>query len=136
MANMKEEQNIISKCGKGNPFKVPKEYFEDLTRNLMAQLSKKEETATEEEMLEPSITLWQRIKPLLYMAAMFIGMILCVRVVLGEKATDFAGTMESNIASEHSLMDFEQISDEELATMVEYTMMDNYTLYQYLSDAE
>lgn len=136
MANMKEEQNIISKCGKGNPFKVPQGYFEDFTRNLMAQLSEKEETATEEEMLEPSITLWQRIKPLLYMAAMFIGMILCVRVVLGEKATDFNSTMESSIASEHSLMDFEQISDEELATMVEYTMMDNYTLYQYLSDAE
>lgn len=136
MANMKEEQNIISKCGKGNPFKVPQGYFEDFTRNLMAQLSEKEETATEEEMLEPSITLWQQIKPLLYMAAMFIGMILCVRVVLGEKATDFNSTMESSIASEHSLMDFEQISDEELATMVEYTMMDNYTLYQYLSDAE
>jgi hypothetical protein len=136
MANMKEEQNIISKCGKGNPFKVPQGYFEDFTRNLMAQLSEKEETATEEEMLEPSITLWQRIKPLLYMAAMFIGMIFCVRVVLGEKATDFNSTMESSIASEHSLMDFEQISDEELATMVEYTMMDNYTLYQYLSDAE
>lgn len=136
MANMKEEQNIISKCGKGNPFKVPQGYFEDFTRNLMAQLSEKEETATEEEMLEPSITLWQRIKPLLYMAAMFIGMILCVRVVLGEKATDFNSTMECSIASEHSLMDFEQISDEELATMVEYTMMDNYTLYQYLSDAE
>ena len=136
MANMKEEQNIISKCGKGNPFKVPQGYFEDFTRNLMAQLSEKEETATEEEMLEPSITLWQQIKPLLYMAAMFIGMIFCVRVVLGEKATDFNSTMESSIASEHSLMDFEQISDEELATMVEYTMMDNYTLYQYLSDAE
>lgn len=134
MTNMKEEQDIIKKCGKGNPFTVPEGYFEDFTRNLMAQLPAKEEATATEELQEPRITPWQRIKPLLYMAAMFVGMIVCVRVVLGEHPT----TSEPNdiTASEFNLKNFEDISDQELATMVEYTMMDNYSLYQYLSEVD
>ncbi|MBQ4524744.1 MAG: hypothetical protein IJ467_05785 [Bacteroidaceae bacterium] len=131
---MKEEQEIIRKCGKGTPFKVPEGYFEDFTRNLMAQLPEK--GSLEEEQPEPSITPWQRIKPLLYLAAMFIGMIVCVRVVLGEQTTIIGDDMENATASEFVSRDFEQMTDEELCTMVEYTMMDNYTLYQYLSEVE
>lgn len=132
---MKEELDIIKKCGKGNPFTVPEGYFEDFTRNLMAELSKKEDEAAIKEDLAPQITLWQRIKPLLYMAAMFIGMIVCVRVVLGERPDAIAETDMSNVAtSEYDWANFEQMSDEDLAAMVEYTMMDNYTLYQYLSE--
>lgn len=134
MPNMKEEQEIIRKCGKGTPFKVPEGYFEDFTRNLMAQLPEK--TNLEEERPEPSITPWQRIKPLLYLAAMFIGMIVCVRAVLGEQTAIIGGDMENVTASEFTSIDFEQMTDEELCNMVEYTMMDNYTLYQYLSEVE
>lgn len=134
MPNMKEEQEIIRKCGKGTPFKVPEGYFEDFTRNLMAQLPEK--GSLEEEQPEPSITPWQRIKPLLYLAAMFIGMIVCVRVVLGEQTTIIGDDMENATASEFASIGFEQMTDEELCTMVEYTMMDNYTLYQYLSEVE
>lgn len=133
---MKEEQEIIRKCGKENPFKVPEGYFEDFTRNLMAQLPEKEEAMAEEELSELRITPWQRIKPLLYMAAMFIGVIVCVRVVLGEYPGTVADNMGNIAVSEYSLADFEQMSDEDLSRMVGYTMMDNYTLYQYLTDAE
>lgn len=133
---MKEEQEIIRKCGKENPFKVPEGYFEDFTRNLMAQLPEKEEAMAGEELPEVRITPWQRIKPLLYMAAMFIGMIVCVRVVLGEHPGVVADDMGNIVVSEYNLADFEQMSDEDLSRMVGYTMMDNYTLYQFLTDAE
>ena len=136
MVNMKEEQEIIKKCGKGNPFKVPEGYFEDFTRNMMAQLPAKEDAKNDEVQTEPSITPWQRIKPLLYLAAMFIGMIVCVRVVLGEQTAIIGDDMENATASEFASIGFEQMTDEELCTMVEYTMMDNYTLYQYLSEVE
>ena len=136
MVNMKEEQEIIKKCGKGNPFKVPEGYFEDFTRNMMAQLPAKEDAKNDEVQTEPRITPWQRIKPLLYLAAMFIGMIVCVRVVLGEQTAIIGDDMENATASEFASIGFEQMTDEELCTMVEYTMMDNYTLYQYLSEVE
>ena len=70
---MNEEQDIIRKCGKRNPFQVPEGYFEDFTQRLMDQLPEQEEVQPDEE----QITLWQRVKPVLYMAAMFVGMILC-----------------------------------------------------------
>ena len=135
MPNMKEEQEIIRKCGKGTPFKVPEGYFEDFTRNLMAQLPEK--GSLEEEQPEPRITPWQRIKPLLYMAAMFIGMIVCVRAVLGEHSNNTADQTGINFAALEYLLNEEgQLSDEELATLVDYTMMDNYTLYQYLTEVD
>ena len=137
MPNMKEEQEIIKKCGKGNPFKVPEGYFEDFTRNMMAQLPAKEDAKNDEVQTEPRITPWQRIKPLLYMAAMFIGMIVCVRAVLGEHSNNTADQTGINFAALEYLLNEEgQLSDEELATLVDYTMMDNYTLYQYLTEVD
>lgn len=135
MTNMKEEQEIIKKCGKGNPFLVPDGYFEDFTRNLMAQLPQKDDF--QEDLPELKITTWQRIKPLLYLAAMFIGMIMCVRVVLGEHTNNTTEDISSSVVAIVNLLpDYEQISDEDLASMVQYTMMDNYALYQYLSEIE
>lgn len=136
MTNMNEELDIIKKCGKENPFKVPEGYFEDFTSNLMAQLQTEEATMVEAGLAEPRITPWQRIKPWIYLAAMFIGMIVCVRVVLGEQPTTPAENIGNITALDFDLSDFEEMSDEDLASVVEYTMMDNYTLYQYLSDAE
>lgn len=135
MTEMKEEQEIIRKCGKENPFRVPEGYFEDFARNIMTQLPTENYTADDDD--APVITMWQRVKPLLYMAAMFIGMIMCVRVVLGDHMNNNTLENSDNLAAlEFSWADFEQMSDEELASMIEYTMMDNYSLYQYLSEIE
>lgn len=132
---MKEEQDIIKKCGKGNPFTVPEGYFEEFNRRMMEQLPSKEDI-TKEPSEELHITTWQRIKPLLYLAAMFVGMIVCVKMVLGEHPIMIENdSMTTNIAYE-SIIDYEQLSDEHLSTLVEYTMMDNYDLYQYLTEAE
>lgn len=49
MTNMNEELDIIKKCGKENPFKVPEGYFENFTSNLMAQLQTEEATMVEAE---------------------------------------------------------------------------------------
>jgi negative regulator of sigma E activity len=137
ITKMKEEQEIIKKCGKGTPFRVPEGYFDDFAKKLMAHLPVEDSTMMESESAEPRITPWQHIKPWIYMAAMFVGMIICVRVVLGVQPENNATDNIGNItALDFDLSDFEQMSDEDLASVVEYTMMDNYTLYQYLSDAE
>ena len=97
----------------------------------MTQLPAKDEIITEE------ISLWQRVKPLLYMAAMFVGMIVCVRVVLGNQfSSTTTGNTNNYTAAEYSLTDFDQMSDEELTFIVESTMMDNYDLYQYLTEID
>ena len=56
---------------------MPEGYFENLTSEVMGKLPEKEGPAFE-EVKQP--TMWIRMKPLLYMAAMFIGAALIIRV--------------------------------------------------------
>ena len=88
---MKEEDILLKKIGKEHSFKVPEGYFENLTSEVMDKLPEKEKVAFKEE----PVSTWTRLKPLVYMAAMFVG-------------ADFA---------------------------VEGAMLDDYSLYVYLSDA-
>lgn len=129
---MKEEQDIIKKCGKKTPFTVPEGYFEEFNRRMMEQLPP-QNGETEEGV---RITTWQRIKPLLYLAAMFVGMIVCVKVVLGEHASVSGNETMAATSLYENIIDYDQMSDEYICTLVENTMMDSYDLYQYLTEAE
>ena len=76
---MKEEQDILKKVGTKNPFRVPEGYFESFTQELMSKLPEKEAYIP-----EPEANLWTRVKPWLYMTAMFMGIMLSVRIFVGE----------------------------------------------------
>ena len=121
---MKEEDTLLKKLGKENSFKVPDGYFENLTSEVMNKLPEKEKAFKEE-----TVTTWTRVKPLLYMAAMFVGAALIIRVAsTGPKpaATDDVAVMEA---------DTEVVSDEMLDMALDRAMLDDYSLYVYLSDA-
>lgn len=118
----KEETDLLKRCGTENPFTVPEGYFECFTEQLMEQLPEREAQPV------PKLTLWTRIKPWVYMAAMFCGLMLSVRMFVGEKKT------QSPAASE--TIDFTEVPDEYIDPIVNQTMMDDYTLYQYLTDAD
>ena len=119
---MGKEDNILKKAGTDNPFSVPDHYFEDFSRNLMAKLPEKEPLPLPEEP-----TLWQRVKPWIYMAAMFCGIMLSVRVFVGEPQKEEIPHI--NVA------DAKNIPDEDWEIIIDRIMMDDYTLYQYLTDA-
>ena len=119
---MGKEDNILKKAGTDNPFSIPDHYFEDFSRNLMAKLPEKEPLPLPEEP-----TLWQRVKPWIYMAAMFCGIMLSVRVFVGEPQKEEIPHI--NVA------DAENIPDEDWEIIIDRIMMDDYTIYQYLTDA-
>lgn len=119
---MGKEDNLLRKVGTGNPFRVPDHYFEDFTQELMDKLPEKEPMPS-----MPEISLWQRVKPWIYMTAMFCGIMLSVRIFVGEPNKD-----EFPVISH---VDAENIPDEDLEIMIDRIMMDDYTLYQYLTDA-
>lgn len=119
---MGKEDNILKKAGTDNPFSVPDHYFEDFSRNLMTKLPEKEPLPLPEEP-----TLWQRVKPWIYMAAMFCGIMLSVRVFVGEPQKEEIPHI--NVA------DAENIPDEDWEIIIDRIMMDDYTIYQYLTDA-
>ena len=119
----KEETDLLKRCGTENPFTVPEGYFERFTEQLIEKLPEREAQPA------PKLTLWTRVKPWVYMAAMFCGLMLSVRMFVGEKQSQSpAATSETT--------DFTEVPDEYIDPIVNQTMMDDYTLYQYLTDAD
>lgn len=122
---MKEEDTLLKKLGKENSFKVPDSYFENLTSEVMNKLPEKEKVVFKEE----TVSTWTRLKPLLYMAAMFVGAALIIRVA----STDHKPvTVDEGAVTE---VDAEVISDEMIDVALDRAMLDDYSLYVYLSDA-
>ena len=71
---MKEDLDILSKLGKDSGFKVPENYFSDFNKQMMESLPKPNLTPQ----VKPS--LWVRVRPYVYMAAMFAGIWCMMRV--------------------------------------------------------
>lgn len=122
---MKEEDILLKKLGKENSFKVPEGYFENLTSDVMNKLPEKEKVIFKEE----PVSTWTRMKPLLYMAAMFVGAALIIRVA----STDHKPAVADDVAVTE--VDTEVISDEMIDVALDRAMLDDYSLYVYLSDA-
>lgn len=72
---MKEEEKIITKYGRKGPWKVPDGYFEATFSEIAAKLPEYPEKPEEAPM-----SVWQRIKPYAYLAAMFMGIWLMMQV--------------------------------------------------------
>lgn len=118
---MGKEDNILRKAGTGNPFRVPEHYFDNFTEELMGKLPEKEPLPYS---TEP--TLWQRVKPWVYMAAMFCGIMLSVRIFVGEPQKD-----EFSISQAEA----EMLPEEEWENFVRRAFDDNYETYQFLTEA-
>ena len=63
-----DDSTLLNKYGKNPGFKVPENYFADFNQRMAEMLPDVEITP-----IDAKPTLWQRLKPLVYMAAMFAG---------------------------------------------------------------
>ena len=122
---MKEEDILLKKLGKEDSFKVPDGYFENLTSEMMNKLPEKEKVVFKEE----PVSTWTRLKPLLYMAAMFVGAALIIRVA----SSDRKSVADIDVAATE--IETEVVSDEMIDMALDRAMLDDYSLYVYLSDA-
>ena len=124
---MKQEDDEIRKrCGKRTPFTVPEGYFDELASKVMEQLPQ------ETPQMHKPVPLWTRMKPWMYLAAMFAGIFFMVRAFVGQKQDGGTpGTPDTQTIS----VNLSEIPEEDIDPIVDQTMMDDYTLYRYLSDA-
>lgn len=72
---MKQEEALKSKYGINDGLKVPDGYFLDLQKEIMGKLGPMPKSAP---VIVPSR--WQRVKPYVYLAAMFCGIWLMMKV--------------------------------------------------------
>lgn len=71
---MKQNSNdILSRVDHRHGMTVPEGYFEQFTERMVANLPERPELTAPQTFIQPSASLWQRIRPYVYMAAMFAG---------------------------------------------------------------
>ena len=120
----KEKTYNLDERGSRRPFTVPEGYFESLTQNIMASLPKQESLYS----TKTTVTTWMRIKPYLYAAAAFAGIFFCIKAAVGisshNNASEVAKAEETTI-----------YSDEYIDSFLETSMIDDYTLYYTLVNA-
>ncbi|KAA6330741.1 hypothetical protein EZS27_020594 [termite gut metagenome] len=128
---MKEEENVFNKAGKDNHFVVPDHYFENFTSQMMERLS----DIQREPVGLKKPARWDTVKPWIYMAAMFIGAALIIRVL------SFEGSPSSNenintVTHTDVTNASDNASDVYIDEMLDMSMMDDYLLYVYLTDVK
>ena len=123
-----KETMIPHTSARHSGFRVPDGYFESLTQRVMERLPEAEaETAQASAeiitLAEP--TLWQRVRPWLYMAAMFVGAAFIIRI-----ASPSADEKAAALAHEEA----ESQEIEYIENALDAAMMDDYSLYMYLAE--
>ncbi len=122
---MKKENEIIDKYAQKNPFSVPEYYFENFSEELMKKLPPQDFSVMEEE---KHSTPWQRIRPWFYMAAMFCGLFFGIQYML-EKTSSIKKIDSAEVNKEKQ-------KDQYINDVVNYSMIDNYDTYSFLTDSE
>lgn len=72
---MEAKNNQLDKLRDRQPFRVPDGYFEGFTNQMMSRLPEKDAFTPQK------ITLYDRLKPWLYMAAVFAGLVILFNVL-------------------------------------------------------
>lgn len=136
---MKEEDDILKKCGKGNPFIVPEGYFQQFTSNLMDHLPEKQEEVFTQTR---KVSMMVRFKPLMYLAASFVGLLLMIKALIFVTAptahsskTELSApaTVSTTIASANNSSEA-GYSDQEIEAIVDRSKLDDYGVYQLVSE--
>ena len=73
---MKKNQSKLEELKGKNPFTVPTGYMEGLNAQIMSQLPEKERKAK-------TVSMMDHVRPWLYMAAVFAGLLLFFKVIIG-----------------------------------------------------
>lgn len=131
---MKQQFNLHT-SSKQTGFRVPEGYFEELTQRVMDRLPEVDAAqpmplsqpipVSQPIAIDPQPTLWQRVRPWLYMAAMFAGAALIIRVAS-------PSAEEKAAALAHEEAETQEI--EYIENALDGAMLDDYSLYIYLAE--
>lgn len=120
---MIDEKELMARCGKKTPFKTPEGYFEHFHEQLMSSLPEPEVTASRTE----EVTFFTHLKPLLYMAAMFVSTIFVIQGLMFVQEKKFPDTQVAAT---------EEIYADEVDHFMATSLYNEYTLYSYLTTSE
>lgn len=135
---MKTKFNKLQEIDKTNPFKVPENYFEKFNEEIMNHLPDKE-YAEPQIVTTQIVTMWDRVKPWVYMAAMFVGLYITINFLTNSRSnsnvsTDPVVTQQviSDYTNPESYWSNVHITEEEFYLYLEEQLIDDgYFDYMY-----
>lgn len=125
MSILSKKQDPEAGWPKTNGMTVPEGYFEDFANRMMAQIPQEPTVQAEEPR-----TLWMRVRPYIYMAAMFAGIYLMMHIF-----TLTAGIGGSNAENATSDLLAEVVNNNTTSYLDDYISMSEYDLYDDLYEA-
>ncbi len=120
---MNTDSKLKAQYGTKRPYKVPDGYFEQFHKQLMSSLPEVGTgTAT-----ATRVTLMARIKPWLYLAAMFVGIIFIMQGI--------AYIQQSQLANDEHIA-LEELYGDEADHFMSSSLYNEYVLYSYLTTTD
>lgn len=104
---MEREKHNLERLKGENPFKVPENYFSDLTGRIMDQLPEQEFEK------EKPVTMLDRLRPWLYLAAVFAGLGFFFEAIMKTTRSSEAGLSDSLLVRTEVAKDSFDIVDED-----------------------
>ena len=118
---MKAEDKIRERYGTDPGFKVPEGYFDNIYAKIATELPAKD------PVVQKPLTMWQRVRPYVYLAAMFAG-IWCMVKMVDLMGSNTIGTPSQAAQSEQILA--QAIEDEMFIEDYCYEDVDEYSLLE------
>lgn len=127
---MEAKMSKLDEIEKRNPFTVPEDFFQNLSDEIMNCLPEKKMT------VRKKVTMWKKIEPWVYMAAMFIGAFFIIQSIqnsVGNKEKNQTNSVAAiDMPTNESLWSNIQISEEEFYQYIEEQLInDGYYDYMY-----
>ena len=118
---METKLNKLNEIDKRNPFTVPENYFTRFNEEIMNRLPEK-------EIVKPkTVSMWDKAKPWVYMAAMFLGIFFTIQLLT--KNTESQQDRVNQVATLQSTQST-QFTDDYWSTV----QISEEEFYQYLED--
>lgn len=114
----------LKKENNSSPFRIPEGYFEGFNEKLMRQIPFNDPKESEKR-----VTFMEKLKPVLYMAAMFASIIITLKLFVKEGSypqTDHNGYTEFAMIDSHYDILEESMADYILASMDDYSLIETY----------
>lgn len=119
---MEAKRPLLEDISKESPFKVPEHYFTHFNESIMNLLPDKSLPEVRK------VTIWDKTKPWIYMAAMFLGLFFTIKVL----TTNTTNKSSNNNTASTSFSNYEywndiEISEEDFFNYIEAQFIDeNY----------
>ncbi|MBO5272831.1 MAG: hypothetical protein J6B30_08450 [Muribaculaceae bacterium] len=117
---MNEDKNILDKVNRHSGMTTPENYFADFAEQMMQKLPEKEEA-----IITKPVTTWQRIRPFVYLVAMFAGIWCMVKMV---DLISTGASLQTEQSTEQIVA--EAITDESFIEEYCYEDMNEYSIME------